>query len=307
MHVLLTNDDGPPNEVASPYIRFFVDAIAKYTDWDVSIVVPDVQRSWIGKAHFAGKELTASYIYPNKNSNTFYGPYPSPVTSHEKEGLKEWALTDGTPASCTDIGIHHLYKEKGPVDLVISGPNVGKNTTAAYILSSGTIGAALEGAIRGKKSIGVSYGYVTKDVEDEVLEKASEIAVKLVQYLYDNWDSAAKNEKIDLYSVNVPLVPSILTKGQTKILYAPILQNRWTLTFTRAKDHSGGDSDIVDATASNKIQFRWTPDFDHVHQSIKNSKGLNDGKVIDDGNVSVTPLRATFDEASVTGEIKLDI
>ncbi|GMM36273.1 hypothetical protein DASC09_035980 [Saccharomycopsis crataegensis] len=307
MHVLLTNDDGPPNEIASPYIRFLVDAIGKYTDWDLSIVVPDVQRSWIGKAHFAGKELTASFIYPNQNSNVFHGPFPLPNNKKHSD-LKEWALIDGTPASCADIGIHHLYQEKGPVDLVISGPNVGKNATASYILSSGTIGAALEGAIHSKKAIGISYGYITRDVPDEVLEKAAEISVKLVKYLYENWGTK-EGQKVDLYSINIPLVETLLEKERTKIFYTPILQNRWVSIFKNDDAHIGKseDIDIVDATASNKIQFKWAPDFDYVHRSIRESTTLNDGKVLDDGNISVTPLRASFDDIATNAEIKLDI
>ena len=76
MHVVLTNDDGPLNDKLCPYFKYLVDEIITTTDWDLSIVVPDQQRSWIGKAHFAGKTLSASYIYtkvstlqPNQNPN----------------------------------------------------------------------------------------------------------------------------------------------------------------------------------------------------------------------------------------------
>lgn len=311
MHVLLTNDDGPPNDVSSPYIRFFVDAIAKYTDWDLSIVLPDAQRSWISKAHFAGKELTASFIYPNENSNSFNGPFPLPNETYRKQrDLKEWALVDGTPASCTDIGIYHLYKEKGPVNLVISGPNVGKNSTAAYILSSGTLGAAMEGAIHNKKAIGLSYGYITKDTEESILIKAAEISVKLIDYLYKNW-----NSEVDLYSINVPLVSTILEKGNTKVLYAPILHNRWISIFkeeevdpTRTNDSGNENTDIIDITTKNAIQYKWAPDFDYIHKGIQATDFLNDGKVITDGNISVTPLKACYsDMKEIQGEIGLDI
>jgi tubulin--tyrosine ligase len=45
------------------------------------------------------------------------------------------------------------------VDLVLSGPNFGRNTTAIFALSSGTIGGALEGAVCGKKAIALSYAF----------------------------------------------------------------------------------------------------------------------------------------------------
>ncbi len=315
MHVLLTNDDGPPNDIASGYVRYLVDAIAANTDWDLSIVVPDVQRSWIGKAHFAGKPLTASFIYPNKDSNSYHGPFPLPNQQKYLDlGLKEWALLDGTPASCADIGIHHLYQEKGPVDLVISGPNVGKNTTATYILSSGTIGAALEGAIHGKRAIGVSYGYVTKDTDPKILQKAAETSVKLIQHLYNNWESIAKksDSRIDLYSINIPLVESLLESNRTKIFYTPILQNRWISIFKgdnkeTNSSKNASDTDIVDVATSNKLQYQWSPDFDYVHKAIRDSDGLSDGKALDDGNISVTPLQASFAVTGPTGEIDLDV
>lgn len=46
-----------------------------------------------------------------------------------------------------------------PFDLVLSGPNFGRNTGLAFCLSSGTLGAALAGALSGVKSIAVSYGH----------------------------------------------------------------------------------------------------------------------------------------------------
>lgn len=302
MHVLLTNDDGPPNEAASPYIRFLVDAIAK-TDWDLSIVVPDSQRLWIGKAHFAGKELTALFIYPTPGSNAFHGPFPLPSEKHSD--LKEWALVDGTPASCTDIGLHHLYQEKGPVDLVLSGPNVGKNATAAYILSSGTVGAALEGAIHGKRAIGISYGYINKDVPDSILQRAAEILVKLIRYLYDNWA-----DDVDVYSVNIPLVESLLEKNATKAFFTPILQNRWKTIFKKEVVTPEGGNEregIVDVTAGSKVQFKWAPDFEYIHEGIRSSHGMNDGKVLEEGHVSITGIRASFEGVTGGKEISIDL
>ncbi|ODV93422.1 hypothetical protein PACTADRAFT_52014 [Pachysolen tannophilus NRRL Y-2460] len=326
MHVLLTNDDGPPNDLTSPYIKSFVDAILKYTDWQLSIVVPSQQRSWIGKAHFAGKDLTASFIYSKKNQpldNSYLGPFPLENKLLQKdENLTEWCLIDGTPASCTDLGIHHVYKNSRPkVDLVLSGPNFGRNSTAVYIMASGTIGASMEAALAGTKAIGVSYAFESKDIDLPVLEKASELSIAIIKHLYANW-----NEETDLYSINVPLIPSILDSNKTKILYAPILENRWGSIFTSVGDASksgfkedadyekiknnneqSNATDIVDESVLQKIQFRWDPDFDSVHKGVARSSGINDGKVIHDGNISVTPLKAIFKGVeSVSGELKLD-
>lgn len=68
------------------------------------------------------------------------------------EGLTAWALS-GTPADCVRVGLTALCPS--PPDLVISGPNVGYNV-GHDVFYSGTVGAALEGAMRGVKSLAVS-------------------------------------------------------------------------------------------------------------------------------------------------------
>ncbi|KAH3682522.1 hypothetical protein WICPIJ_006513 [Wickerhamomyces pijperi] len=306
MHVLLTNDDGPLNDTASPYIHYLVSAIAKHTNWDLSIVVPNTQRSWIGKAHFAGQNLTASFIYPtgDEESTTYLGPFAEPQEELRKQ-YKEWSLIDGTPASCSDIGIHHLYQEKGPVDLVISGPNVGRNSSATYITSSGTVGAAMEASLAGKLSIGLSYAFETRELKPDELREASLIAVKLIEHLYQNW-----GQGVDLYSINVPLHKE-LKLGQTKIHYAPILENKWGSIFKSQSqsEQTKETVDIVDVSVEKKIQFKWAPDFNTVHQTVLASaaKGeWNDSVALLNNCVSVTPLKAIFKDVAISGEIKLE-
>lgn len=169
-----------------------------------------------------GQSLTASYIYPGKIGEPYDGPYYQPArgSSHE-----EWTLLDGTPASCANVGIHHLFKDKGPVDLVLSGPNFGRNSGALYIMSSGTIGAAMEAALCQVKAIGVSFGYDDHTHVPSRIIEACKISAKLIKYLYENWDKEAQ-----LYSINVPLCES-LAEGSTRILYTNILENTWGANF----------------------------------------------------------------------------
>lgn len=291
----MTNDDGPPNDLASPYIKFFVDEILNNTDWELSIVVPSQQRSWIGKAHFAGKDLMAQYIYSAVDKpmdNSFIGPFPNPVAEHRLDPkLKEWCLVDGTPASCTDLGVHHVYKDTKPeVDLVISGPNYGRNSSAVYIMASGTVGAALEGALTGKKSIGLSFLFDDRAVDPEILPKASKIAVKLIKYLYENWDS-----NTDLYSLNIPLRKDL--SDTTKIIYAPILENRWGTIFRKEVSNKKIDSttDIVDQSVlDEEISYKWDPNFNSSHKSVEESHGINDGKVVLLGNIRYVSFLSTI-------------
>lgn len=291
----------------------------------MTICIPHTQRSWIGKAHFAGKNLCASFIYtdPEAQDNSFWGPYPLPqrpmVTSSSPKNLArptllpaipnhdipsdaiEWCLLDGTPASCTDIGLHHLIPDK--FDLVISGPNVGRNTSAAYITSSGTVGAAMEAVITGNTpAIGLSWAYFDgrKLMDDAVFYQASKRSCEVIQYLKDHW-----HPEVDLYSINIPLLKSLC--DDTKVMYAPILENKWCNIFSPATLHGEAQGDIEDGAELQCVKFHWNPDFRKQRQAIFDSEGINDGRVIENGMISVTPLRAVLKGVdSLVGEIKLD-
>ena len=281
MHVLLTNDDGPPDAWNCPYMKYFVDEVKRSTNWKVLIVVPDQQRSWIGKAHFAGKVLSTAYIYTldstlllSPNVNRFEGPFGEPQPHLVDQGHQQWRLIDSTPAACADIGLHHLEEHSEPVDLVISGPNFGKNAGNLYMLASGTVGAAMEAVTHGTKAIALSYVFRSLDHNHDVLREASAISVKLVQHLYHQ---LLQLREIDLFSVNVPLISSLNLKT-TKIKYAPVLQNQWGSIY---KPIGNG-------------QYLWAPRFDEVTEDGLHSKTHSDYRVLIDDGISVTPLRATF-------------
>lgn len=284
MHILLTNDDGPLDDKACPYIKYLVDEITSTTDWDLSIVVPNQQRSWIGKAHFAGKTLTANYIYTkysteveDESINKYTGPFNVSQPDLIKEGYQEWSLIDSTPAACADIGIHYLNKGHAPIDLVISGPNFGKNSSNLYILSSGTVGAALESCTHGIKSIALSYEFRSLIHNFRNLKEAAKISVKLIEKLYKNWD-----EEVNLYSINIPLIDS-LQFGQTKIHYAPILNNQWNSIYEPVINEETGEK-----------QFKWNPDFKKVYKDGLKDFDHSDNRVLLDSGISVTPLKSTF-------------
>lgn len=292
MHVLLTNDDGPPSAETSPYIGYLVDAIKKYTDWDLSIVVPNSQKSWIGKAHMIGHDVTPTYIYTKPDTHREYaieGPVYQPRHSLDESEV-EWTLLDATPATCANIGIHHLYEKKGPVDLVISGPNYGRNSTALYIMSSGTVGASMEAALCNVKSISISYAFETRVHNPAHITEAAKLSVKLVQHLYNNW-----NNNVDVYSVNVPLCNSL--SDNTRIVYTQLLNNKWKSVFEPQRDESGLAT-----------RFNWKPDFAHVDKTVRDSAEHhpgNDGLVVSQGMISVTPLKAAFQSVDISGTISL--
>lgn len=164
------------------------------------MVLPNKPCSWIGKAHLVGATVECSYSAP-------------------APGEQEWVLTSGTPASCTQLGLYHLFQDLPPVDLVVSGPNFGRNATTIYNLSSGTVGGALEAALCKKKAIALSFA--SKDVESSTtIGAAARISVKLIEKLYHNWGSG-----VELYNINVPMTAAI---ENHQILYTDALRSRWS-------------------------------------------------------------------------------
>lgn len=141
----------------------------------------------------------------------------------------EWLLVDGvrifglqTPSTCTNIGIfaaHALLGEDERIDLVISGPNLGRNTGSAFCVSSGTVGAALSGALCGCKGISISFGHfvtappsllpgrtepLTPDEQTLARKRALAHSVSLVQQLWNKWD-----QNTQVYTINVPLCDTL--------------------------------------------------------------------------------------------------
>jgi 5'/3'-nucleotidase len=60
----------------------------------------------------------------------------------------------GTPADCVNLAVHHLLER--PPDWIVAGINIGANVGAAFVLNSGTVGAALEGLLQGLPSVAFS-------------------------------------------------------------------------------------------------------------------------------------------------------
>ncbi|KAF2122913.1 acid phosphatase-like protein [Lophiotrema nucula] len=339
MHILVTNDDGPPSDQSSPYVHSLVSTL-QAAGHTVSVVLPHTQRSWIGKAHLVGHSIKPTYFRPAplttedgrlcNHGDTSTRPLPPNSTQ------EEWILVDSTPASCVQIGLYHYFKERGEIDLVISGPNYGRNSTAVFSLSSGTIGGAMEAAVCGKKSIALSYAFFDRNHDAKIIAGASQLSVKLIEHLYSNWD-----DETHLYTVNVPLVEGV---GEKKILWTNMLQNTWKsgscfqvievpseeddtpadieASLRRAEEKqgrrellgqppSGTDSGRDTPTGQGHIRythkhFKWAPRFKDVYQSVDESEPGNDGWAVAQGYTSVTPLRANFMHVpGFEGEIKL--
>ncbi|KAG9248711.1 survival protein sure-like phosphatase/nucleotidase [Calycina marina] len=319
MHILVVNDDGPPSQQSSPYVHSLVKTLQD-AGHVVSVCLPHTQRSWIGKAHMIGQTLKPTYFRPgtlHKDDGTTH-PRPLPPGSEEQE---EWVLVDGTPASCVQIGLYHYFQDRGPIDLVVSGPNYGRNSTAVFGLSSGTVGGALEAAVCKRKAIALSYAFLSRNHDPEIIAGASALSLQLIEYLYKNWA-----DDVDLYTINVPLIEQVETK---KVMWTKMLQNYWGpgSCFEEVEDDSsdveaeeekirkgeGGEQPDSDSKRDDDKRrhghkhFKWAPRFTDVYKSVEEAGPGNDGWIVKEGYTSVTPLKANFQHAAaaIEGELKL--
>lgn len=346
MHILVVNDDGPPSPHSSPYVHSLVREL-QAAGHVVSVCLPHTQRSWIGKAHMIGQTLKPTYYrppQPDSSSASAFLPaglgtedadHAAHGTTHARPsrdaGVEEWVLVDGTPASCVQIGLFHYFKERGPFDLVVSGPNYGRNTTAVFALSSGTMGGALEAAACRHKAIALSYAFFTRNHDPLIVAGASRHSVKVIEALVRQWPS---DGSVDLYSVNVPLVEGV---ENARTQFAPLLQNYWTLGNSafeavdaevetdkdeeeeriRRGEIEGGEVELHEKNQGHKHRhFKWAPQLGDVMKSTEQAPPHVDGNVIRAGNTwsvyatqilksiitgilthgskSVTPLKANY-------------
>ncbi|QZD94701.1 5'/3'-nucleotidase SurE [Qipengyuania gelatinilytica] len=124
MKILLTNDDG----ILAPGLEV-LEAIARQFSDDIWICAPDEEQSGMGHA------LTLT----------------KPVRLR-KHGERRYSVT-GTPTDSVTMGLRQVMD--GAPDLILSGVNRGANL-GDDITYSGTVSAAIEGALAGIRSIAMS-------------------------------------------------------------------------------------------------------------------------------------------------------
>lgn len=169
MHVLITNDDG----IHAPGLLALEQAVEKVAD--VTVLAPS--HNWSASGHVK--------------------------TMHKPLRISETTLADGTPALTTTgapsdcVALAFLGLLSTPIDLVVSGINQGPNL-GHDVTYSGTVTAAMEGAIAGVPAIAVSLNSYSSEDFRFAARFAARLVVKVAQ------------EGLPLYSilnVNVPAVP----------------------------------------------------------------------------------------------------
>lgn len=171
---------------------------------------------------------------------------------------ERWFSVDGTPADSVYLAINHLMKDAKPT-LVLSGINHGPNL-ADDVIYSGTVAAAMEGAILNVPAI--AFSLVTRRTFD--FTHAAVFARSLVQSAL-----AATLPNRLLLNVNLPA-------------HGPISGYQ----VTRLGRHSYG-AEVVEKDDPRGRKYYWIGGTEYAHV---NEPGTDVTAVHDDRMASVTPL-----------------
>lgn len=199
--ILITNDDS----ISAGGIKALVEAMKPLGD--ILVVAPDKPQSGMGHA------ITIHDPLRLKPSNEF-------------PGIEAYTCS-GTPVDCVKLAIYEIIKDR-PTFLV-SGINHGSNA-ATNVLYSGTMSAAVEGAIENIPSIGFS---LLDHAADADFEAAAHYARIIAQGVLDN----GLQPGICL-NVNIPKATKKEIKGLKICRQGKAF---WEDSFDKRKDPFGGE------------------------------------------------------------------
>jgi len=185
LRILVSNDDG----IHAPGLAV-AEKIARTLSDDIWVVAPETEQS--GASH----SLTLSLPLRLRNA-----------------GPQRFAVS-GTPTDCVMLAGIHILKDNLP-DLVISGVNRGFNV-ADDVTYSGTVAAAMEGAVLGIPSVAMSQAVGGRDETEELWTCAEKHGPPLLKRLVEiGWP------KDVLLNINFPALPpskvkrvSVASQGQ---------------------------------------------------------------------------------------------
>lgn len=246
MRILLTNDDG----VHAPGLKV-LEAIARQFSDDIWICAPSEEQSG------AGHSLTLT----------------RPVRLQKLEE-RRFAVT-GTPTDSVMMALRTVMPS--PPDLILSGVNRGANL-GDDITYSGTVSAAIEGALAGIRSIALSQVYAREGMGDDVpFSAALEWGGKVLAPLLD-----APMAERTLINVNFPALPPEQVKG---------------IRVVRQGFHDYSRGSIVEGRDPRGYRYFWFG----LHAIEHTADHGTDLEAVDDGYIAVTPLQLDLTHYSTIG------
>ena len=152
--ILVTNDDG----ITAKGIFSLQKTMKEFGE--VIVIAPDSAQSGMGHA------ITINEPLRLKKGDFF-------------DDVESYSCT-GTPVDCVKLGIYEILHRKP--DLIVSGINHGINAST-NVLYSGTMSAAVEGAMEWIPSIGFSLSSFDSDAN---FENAMEVVRRIVKKVLEN-------------------------------------------------------------------------------------------------------------------------
>jgi 5'-nucleotidase len=236
MRILLTNDDG----INAPGLTV-LEGIARQFSDDIWICAPAEEQSG------AGHSLTLT----------------RPVRMRQHDA-RRFSVT-GTPTDAVTMALRKAMD--GPPDLILSGVNRGANL-GDDVTYSGTVAAAMEGALAGIRSIALSQVYSKEGMGDTVpFAAAEQWGAKVLAPLLET-PFADRT----LVNINFPAIEAADVKG---------------IRVVRQGFHDYARGSVVESTDPRGYRYYWFG----LH-GIEHTPGhATDLEAIADGFISVTPLQ----------------
>ncbi len=248
LKILLTNDDGIHSD------GLWAAALALAQVGEVCVSVPDREQSGVGAALTLTRPVKAQPVQPAAYCPTL-ADAPHPVSAHTVEG---------TPGDSCVLALEQLV---GKVDLVVSGINRGSNL-GWDIMVSGTVGAALQGYVRGYPSIAISVGSVQDPRFDSAARFLELTAARL---------KAAPPEQPFFLNVNVPNVALEQVNG---------------VQVTRLAGRSYGESVRAEGLAGQRRYW-----ISRSRPVLAGNVEGSDNRAVQNNRISVTPLHLDLTHA----------
>lgn len=188
---------------------------------------------------------------------------------------------EGTPADCVKLAICSLLPKKP--DLVVSGINAGLNS-GVHVLYSGTVAAAIEGAIQGCPAIAVSME-LYRDMD---FSAAARIAKSVIDRIVQNGLHPGQ-----VWSVNIPEIRPGQPKG--------VCVARQSIQAMVERIEKRADP--------NGRQYYWlTGDFKDISSEPGGDKAQGaqrtDRQALADGYVTVTPLQFNLTDSKMLDKMQ---
>ncbi len=250
--ILLTNDDG----VNSDGLWAAYEALTPFGD--VMVCAPATQQSAVGRSISIFEPIRASQVMHN--------------------GKVAYAV-GGTPTDSVIIGLHAL---KWNPDIVVSGINIGENLSYESIMTSGTVGAALEASNQGV--FGVAFSLQVEDQGDKFGHSlfSSDMFIGVKRVISEIMCQIFQNGfplNVDVINVNIP----------------SRIQGGYKITHLAEKLFVTGVEERLDP--------RGRPYYWINGPLIKDAKEGTDVHAIAQGEISVTPI--TLDCTAYSGKESL--